>query len=382
MLFRHPTEVIPASPLLTRTTLLKNAPKDEVWDAIKELYAKTKHNDGYSRAAISLLNALVTQRRTHFVFTRDATRELVMQDKNWASYKALDQKKYPELCDYMQQEFCTVFAKGKGKYSAFGQELTNKVLLDYILSFGIDAAAQKEQTQLFIDKQSATKPDDNLASLDDIPMVGVEPETKTPVEPKKEPTKNFIKKQKPQVTPKESEPTKSPTEANKDAVPKDDAILNIPWFSEADRSPQGDPQKNAIVTFVRTLKYAPSPLCDAANISRYVDPAKLAKYDSYEAYAKAMVRHWKNEEGNPEAYLEWNQSYLQLLADFLLNDLHELAGWQKEKAGTIERLSDLKTQYDQAAPADRPPLEQEHSILDAKLTTYFSYPTQRIAKKG
>ena len=87
------------SPLLQATKLITpdDVRFDKSWGVMSGEYEGAQELQWSTKAIVSLLNALVYQRRTVFILTRAGLRDLLRSDKNWKESIGLKNGYYPKF---------------------------------------------------------------------------------------------------------------------------------------------------------------------------------------------------------------------------------------------------------------------------------------------
>ncbi len=135
--------------LLQKTTFITEELKEiQPWKDLAEFYLNTK--DPVFRAALSILNALYTQKRKYFSLTRRSLEELVKMDANHEGNAGIAHKSYPSVRAFIQDtaQYCKLFASGArgiGKADTF--EVVDPEILKFIGDEDLDS--QKEQALQF-----------------------------------------------------------------------------------------------------------------------------------------------------------------------------------------------------------------------------------------
>lgn len=410
---KHPDEILKERQLgqivISETTKLPKEPKDDVWAILAEHYRANRKHPQYIKAVTSILNAILTHKRVHFVLTRESTTELLKNDKNHRANKAaFDFHDYPSILGTLQDAgYLTItYKEPKGSW-AF--ELIEPTMLAHLSN--VDAEQQKAETLLFVKKDKSE------------PSITKRAEPATPAQPKTESKGSFVKKATTPTPKAPPAPKAKLTEAEQDAADNrlidhihdlGNKMLNmalneearaaaekeynklmavnplqhkfpelaIPyikptnvWFSEAERvvfskvTPNG---VDVLFSFLRANN--PTP----AYQQTFFDMEYISKYKNYHDFVNSIYRKiMKQLTPNRQELLDEMKVWADLIHDFLENDYAYCATWAAEGTAKLAELRAVAKTFDPTSQAYAQHEAKFHATAD-----YYSYPTRRLADKN
>lgn len=151
---------------LKHTCIIGDAEMTDVaWVALKSKYDSV--TDPCGQVVVSLLNAILFQKRAVFALTRKVARELVEGDKNWPEKVGFGNANWKRVLKiaHTSGTFKAISEGGPGRAAIY--EVTSQGILDYI---GVDIAAQRQQLTTFQSRGGKVhgKSDPSLAPGDEL----------------------------------------------------------------------------------------------------------------------------------------------------------------------------------------------------------------------
>lgn len=112
------------------------------WFTLAADYKAAEDEQTIIKALISLRNAIIFQRRVVFCLSRDCTRELINQDKNWKQSPGLKNENYKLIISMaIQLNMIKEVQKGRSKQLSVYEVIDNELL--QILKINVDAQTQE-----------------------------------------------------------------------------------------------------------------------------------------------------------------------------------------------------------------------------------------------
>jgi hypothetical protein len=148
-------------PILCVTTDLDNEVLDDrLWKKVRQMYEEVNEdNRCESRVMVSVINAILTQKRSYFCLTRDRTRCLVQTDSNHSGMKAFDNEAWTRVLSFLIKKMKIMSGERKG----IGQQPSIYALKDqdlFELVGGVDPS-QLDECEDFVLRRGKFSPQTN-----------------------------------------------------------------------------------------------------------------------------------------------------------------------------------------------------------------------------
>jgi hypothetical protein len=141
---------------ITRS-LVKQAP---IWGELKKLYKVAK--GAAEKAVVTILNAIVTHKRSVFVLSRKTLSRLIQQDPNWNPPAGISNNDYRYVLKLLVSRFCVEERRGAGQRPSVYRVKD----LDFLQSLGdVNYTEQLTKTLEFVGKKDG-KSDSNQYTED------------------------------------------------------------------------------------------------------------------------------------------------------------------------------------------------------------------------
>ncbi len=104
-----------STPILMYTTPIDDSTTNAAWKYLIQEYQTVQQP--LSRVLVSILNAIVTQQRTHYAITRSMTRQVVQSDPNWKNNQpGFSNEEWPTILKLLSiTRIAVLVHKGEGR---------------------------------------------------------------------------------------------------------------------------------------------------------------------------------------------------------------------------------------------------------------------------